>query len=154
MVVDGLGHVYVTGASRGVGVSDDYATVKYDSSGLRLWVRRYNGPEDGLDVASDITVDDHGNVYVTGTSRNGGSREDFVTVKYAQTGLWRGDTNADGIIDLGDLVYLANFLYRGGPAPDPLTIGDCNCGQTIELGDLVILIDYLFREGPSPDCWE
>jgi len=154
MVMDDLGNVYVTGASRGFGVSDDYATVKYDSSGLRLWVRRYNGPEDGLDAASDITVDDDGNLYVTGTSRNDGSREDFVTVKYVQTGVLRGDTNADGIIDLGDLVYLINFLYKGNPAPDPLTTGDCNCDQTIELGDLVILIDYLFKEGPPPDCWE
>jgi hypothetical protein len=154
MVMDNSGSVYVTGASRGFGVSDDYATVKYDSSGLQLWVRRYNGPDNGLDVASDITVDDEGNVYVTGTSRSGGSREDFVTVKYVQTGLWRGDTNKDGRIDLSDLVYLINFLYRGGPAPDPLTIGDCNCDQTIELGDLVILIDYLFKEGQPPDCRE
>jgi uncharacterized delta-60 repeat protein len=153
MVMDNSGNVYVTGASRGSGVSDDYATVKYDSTGLRLWVRRYNGPDDGLDVASDITVDDDGNVYVTGTSRNSGSREDLVTVKYVQTGLWRGDANKDGIIDLADLVYVINFLYKGGPAPDPLTIGDCNCNQTIELGDLIISIDYLFRDGSRPDCW-
>jgi hypothetical protein len=154
MAMDDPGNVYVTGASRGSGVSDDYATVKYDSSGLKLWVRRYNGPGNGLDVASDITVDDYGNVYVTGTSRNSGSREDFVTVKYVQTGLWRGDVNTDGIIDLGDIVYLVGYLYRGGPAPDPLTVGDCNCDQTIELGDPVFLINYLFEDGPPPDCWE
>jgi hypothetical protein len=148
LALDNIGNIYVTGVS-----SRDYATVKYDSSGNEVWVRRYNGPDDGPDVASAIAVDDYGNVYVTGTSRNSGSREDFVTVKYVQTGLWRGDANTDGIIDLGDVVYLVNYLYKGGSAPDPLTVGDCNCDQTIELGDLVFLINHLFRDGPPPDCW-
>jgi hypothetical protein len=117
-------------------------------------VRRYNGPDDGPDVTSAIAVDDYGNVYVTGTSKSSGSWEDFVTVKYVQTGLWRGDTNGDGIIDLGDLVYLINFLYKGGPAPDALTVGDCNCDGVVDIGDVIFLINYLFRDGPSPDCWQ
>ena len=154
MAMDDAGNLYVAGTSNCLGVGHDYATVKYDSSGRELWVRRYNGPDDGPDVASAIAVDDYGNVYVTGTSRNSGSREDFVTVKYVQTGLWRGDTNGDGIIDLGDLVYLINFLYKGGPAPDPLTVGDCNCDGVVDVGDVIFLINYLFRDGPSPDCWQ
>jgi len=62
----------------------------------------------------------------------------------------RGDTNKDGVIDLGDVVYLINYLYREGPAPDPLWTGDCNCDEIVELGDVVYLINYLFREGPPP----
>jgi hypothetical protein len=153
MATDDLGNVYITGASRGSGVSDDYATVKYDSSGRQIWVRRYNGPDNGSDGASDITLDNYGNAYVTGTSRNSGSREDLATVKYVQTGLWRGDANRDGIIDLGDAVYLMNYLYRGGSPPDPLRAGDCNCDRTVDVGDLVTLIDYLFKEGLPPNCW-
>jgi uncharacterized protein YgiM (DUF1202 family) len=149
LALDNIGNIYVTGVS-----SRDYATVKYDSSGNEVWVRRYNGPDDGPDVASAIAVDDYGNVYVTGTSKSSGSWEDFVTVKYVQTGLWRGDTNGDGIIDLGDLVYLINFLYKGGPAPDALTVGDCNCNGVVDVGDVIFLINYLFRDGPLPDCWQ
>ena len=153
LVIDHLGDIYVTGASAGVGTNLDYASVKYDSSGQELWVRRYNGPEGNFDRAEAIVVDVYGNVYVTGTSRNSGSQEDFVTVKYVQTGLWRGDTNSDGIVDIGDVVHLINHLYRNGAAPDPLTVGDCNCDGAIELGDLVFLINYLFKAGPPPDCW-
>ena len=154
MAMGDAGNLYVAGTSDWLGVGHDYATVKYDSSGRELWVRRYNGPESYFDRAEAIAVDDYGNVYVTGTSRNSGSREDFVTVKYVQTGLWRGDTNGDGIIDLGGLVYLINFLYKGGPAPDALTVGDCNCNGVVDVGDVIFLINYLFRDGPLPDCWQ
>ena len=29
----------------------------------------------------------------------------------------KGDLNCDGIIDIGDAVYITNYLYRGGPPP-------------------------------------
>ncbi len=30
-----------------------------------------------------------------------------------------GDCNEDGVVDLGDVVYLINYLYKDGTAPDP-----------------------------------
>jgi hypothetical protein len=147
LALDNIGNIYVTGVS-----SWDYAAVKYDSSGNEVWVRRYNGPENGSDYARAIAVDGSGFVYVTGDSKSSGSWEDFATVKYVQTGLWRGDANGDRIIDLGDLVYLINFLYKGGPAPDLLTVGDCNCDEIVNVGDVVYLVNYLFKSGDPPDC--
>ncbi|MCK4223768.1 MAG: carboxypeptidase regulatory-like domain-containing protein [candidate division Zixibacteria bacterium] len=61
-----------------------------------------------------------------------------------------GDVNTDGIIDLGDIVYLINYLFKGGPAPDPIESGDCNCDEIVDLGDLVYLINYLYKQGPPP----
>jgi hypothetical protein len=29
----------------------------------------------------------------------------------------KGDLNCDGVIDVGDAVYIMNYLYRGGPPP-------------------------------------
>jgi len=29
----------------------------------------------------------------------------------------RADVNCDGIVDVGDVVYLVNYLYRSGPKP-------------------------------------
>jgi uncharacterized repeat protein (TIGR01451 family) len=63
-----------------------------------------------------------------------------------------GDVNTDGIIELGDVVFLINYLFRAGPAPEPIWLGDANCDDLVELGDVVYLINYLFRGGPSPDC--
>lgn len=63
-----------------------------------------------------------------------------------------GDVTYDCIVDLGDIVYIINYLYRNGPAPFPLPAADVNSDQIIDLGDVVYLINYLFRNGPAPDC--
>jgi 6-phosphogluconolactonase (cycloisomerase 2 family) len=64
----------------------------------------------------------------------------------------RGDVNGDGIINASDVVYLVNYLFIGGPPPDPLAAGDANCDGTINASDVVYLINYLFVGGPPPSC--
>ncbi len=152
MVIDDFGGIYVTGGSYGVGSSVDYATVKYDSSGNKVWIKRYDGPENTYDWAYDLAVDDSGNVYVTGISSSSGTSYDYATIKYVQTGLWRGDANRDGIVEIGDVVFLMNYLYRNGSVPDPMVLGDSNCDEVLNLADLVFLINYLFKSGPPPSC--
>jgi hypothetical protein len=66
--------------------------------------------------------------------------------------LLRGDCNNDGAIDAADVVYLINYLYQGGFAPDPMEIGDANCDGTVDAGDVVVLINYLFQGGDPPGC--
>jgi hypothetical protein len=61
-----------------------------------------------------------------------------------------GDCNGDRIIDLGDAVYLVNYLYKSGPSPDPVESGNCNCDETVDLGDVVHLLNFLFKSGPAP----
>jgi aminopeptidase YwaD len=61
-----------------------------------------------------------------------------------------GDANGDGSINVGDAVWLVNYIFRGGPAPQPLTAGDANCDQTINIGDAVYIVNYIFRNGPPP----
>jgi len=62
-----------------------------------------------------------------------------------------GDVTNNGVIDVGDVVYLINYLYRGGPEPQPLLCGgDCNHDDIVNVGDVVYLINYLFRGGPIP----
>jgi hypothetical protein len=67
-------------------------------------------------------------------------------------GFVRGDANGDGSIDLADAVYLVNYLFIGGPAPDPLWIGDANCSGEVDLADAVYIVNYLFIGGPPPGC--
>ncbi len=64
----------------------------------------------------------------------------------------RGDVNKDEVIDVGDVVYLVSYLYRGGSAPDPLAAGDVNCDGIVDVGDVVYLVTYLYRGGPEPSC--
>jgi hypothetical protein len=64
-----------------------------------------------------------------------------------------GDVNYDDIIDVGDVVTLINYLYRGGPAPVPLEAGDANNDLLVDVGDVVYLINYLYRGGSIPVCF-
>ncbi|MCK4404642.1 MAG: hypothetical protein KAW02_06070, partial [candidate division Zixibacteria bacterium] len=61
-----------------------------------------------------------------------------------------GDPNGDQVVDLGDIVFLTNHLYRGGEPPDPQAAGDANGDCVVDLGDVVYLINYLFRGGTPP----
>lgn len=73
--VDGDGNVYVTGYiadGSGSDVTDsDYATVKYNSTGIEQWAAFFDGLRNmdnsgSLYVAQALTLDALGNVYVTG----------------------------------------------------------------------------------------
>jgi hypothetical protein len=64
----------------------------------------------------------------------------------------RGDANGDGVINSADVVYLINYLFKGGPSPEPLCTGDMNCDGIINSADVVYLINYLFKGGPPPSC--
>ena len=61
-----------------------------------------------------------------------------------------GDANGDGVINSADVVYLINYLFKGGPLSDPLGTGDVNCDGIINSADVVYLINYLFKGGPPP----
>ncbi len=63
-----------------------------------------------------------------------------------------GDVNGDKVIDIGDVIYLINYLFKSGPTPTPLPAGDATCDGNVDVGDVVYLINYLFKGGPAPSC--
>jgi hypothetical protein len=65
-------------------------------------------------------------------------------------GFTRGDANGDGEVNVDDVVFLINYLYRNGDPPDPFLAGDATGDGDVEIGDIVYLITYLFRSGPAP----
>ncbi|MBN1352656.1 SBBP repeat-containing protein [candidate division KSB1 bacterium] len=108
IATDHSGNIYVTGWSVGSGTGDDYATVKYNSEGVQQWVARYNGPENDSDRASALSVDDSGNVYVTGMSLHRAGiysalSSDYATVKYNPDGEEQWIARYNGPEDLGDM---------------------------------------------------
>ena len=89
IAVDILGNIYVTGFSQGSGTDWDFATVRYDSAGNKIWAQRYNGPVDDIDKGFFIGLDSQCNVYVSGWSVGLGTespynRMDYCTIKYGQ----------------------------------------------------------------------
>lgn len=65
-----------------------------------------------------------------------------------------GDANVDGTIDLLDVVFLINYLFRNGPLPLCFDCADVNCDEEIGICDVVYLINYIFRSGPAPQTCE
>jgi len=103
-------------------------------------------------------------------------------LRYA--GFYRGDVNASDTLelpalDVSDLVYLINYLYQAGPAPQPFADqadvdgkgpgGASVCDnldplcpkENVDVSDLVYLINYMWKNGPPPvdrvrfieQCW-
>lgn len=64
----------------------------------------------------------------------------------------RGDANGDGKLSVADVVFLINYLFKGGTAPNPLWTGDANCDVNVRIADVVYLINYLFKSGSPPGC--
>ena len=64
----------------------------------------------------------------------------------------RGDANNDSKLTVSDVVYLINYLFKGGPLPVRSYTADNNCDGKTSVSDVVYLINYLFKGGPPPGC--
>ncbi|MCP4569557.1 MAG: hypothetical protein GY841_18425 [FCB group bacterium] len=62
------------------------------------------------------------------------------------------DANNDATLNVGDAVYLINYVFKSGPAPVPYPLcnGDANSDCAINVGDAVYMINYVFKAGPRP----
>jgi uncharacterized delta-60 repeat protein len=141
IAVDISGNVYVTGWSDGTW-GNDYATVKYNSSGVQQWVQRYNGPGNNEDLAFSIAVDLSGNVYVTGWSGGSETSGDYATVKYNTAGVqqwvkrYNGPGNENDIagsiaVDISGNVYVTGASYGIGSSYDYATIKYNSLGDSV-----------------------
>ncbi|MBN1420938.1 MAG: hypothetical protein JXP34_19360, partial [Planctomycetes bacterium] len=100
---------------------------------------------DGLRGDGDITAD--------------GTIVDPGAPAVISTGLFRrGDTNADGQMDIGDAICALNFLF-GAPedtckhsVPVCLDAADANDDGSHDLGDAITILNLLFLDtGPLPE---
>jgi len=114
IAIDNVGNIYVTGCAEGFETKQNYLTIKYNSSGNKIWTARYNDDANNNDYATAIAVDSSGNVYVTGKCYSILTNYDIVTVKYNNLGteLWAvkySTVNSDLAFDIG--LDSSNNLY-------------------------------------------
>ncbi len=63
-----------------------------------------------------------------------------------------GDANISGGVNILDVSYIINFLYKHGPAPNPWQSADVNHSWGVNIIDVSYLINYLYKHGPLPNC--
>ena len=95
IAVDQGDNAYVTGFSTNATTGNDIVTIKYDSNGNQLWVRRYDGPGHGNDAGNAIEVDNAGSVYVAGYETETNGYTEMVLIKYSPVTIQR---RSDGTI--------------------------------------------------------
>ena len=90
IAVDSSGNVYVTGQSHSTGANaPDVLIAKYNTSGTIQWQRALGGT--GSEQGFAITVDNLGNVYVTGQTASAGyGSNDFLIAKLPDDGSLTG----------------------------------------------------------------
>ncbi len=61
-----------------------------------------------------------------------------------------GDANGDDGVNISDAVYIINFIFIGGSAPDPLESADVNCDYFVNVSDAVYILNHIFIGGHPP----
>jgi len=114
--LDASGNSYVTGSSFN-GSNYDVVTVKYDNSGNQIWVNTYGGT--GLDESRALTIDNNGDIIVTGARFISGSDWDIFVLKInGTTGaqIWSTTYSGSNLYDIGNDVAVnsLNEIYIVG----------------------------------------
>ena len=61
----------------------------------------------------------------------------------------RGDSNADGQIDVTDAIFTLQWLFRGGDVPPCLASADANADGFIDISDPTYTLNFLYVGGPD-----
>jgi hypothetical protein len=62
-----------------------------------------------------------------------------------------GDVNSTTTITSADIIYLVNYVFKGGATPLPCAAaGDVNCNGTITSADVIYLVNFVFKGGAAP----
>ncbi|HYH08551.1 MAG TPA: PQQ-dependent sugar dehydrogenase [Thermoanaerobaculia bacterium] len=111
------------------------------------WIRRLDQQNASHGFATavsnpvDLLVGHDGSLYYL--ARGGG-----VLRRVRWNAHLEGDVNGDGSVTNADLLYLANHLHGGGPAP--VQGGDVDNNGTVNASDLAYLANYLLGRGTTP----
>jgi hypothetical protein len=88
MAIDASGNIYVTGDAKTDALnSQNYYTIKYNTSGTQQWAIATDGDAHLDDKATDIAVDTTGLIVVTGQSALTSTTAQYLTVRYIEKSI-------------------------------------------------------------------
>lgn len=82
------------------------------------------------------------------------SHSQIISVVYTSSCCdLRGDINNSLAVDISDLTYLVNYMFKSGPAISCEEKADLDLSGSIDISDLTFIVNYFFKDGPQlPDC--
>jgi hypothetical protein len=144
----------------------DPTTVRIDwrgSIGVTYHVYRRQASSNGsyfrLDSPSG-DLNDHGvsDTFYVDSSAYSGVEYVYLIVAEDESGYFSpiitsancGDADNSGDVDIDDVIFVVNYIFLGGPTPNPMEIGDTNCSGEIDIDDVIYLVSYIFLGGNAP----
>jgi len=99
---------------------------------------------------SGSDLDDDGDIDLAVANAESDDVSILMNLTIQESNIVCGDANSDENANVGDAVYIIAYVFKGGPAPDPVCAGDANGDIDCNVGDAVYMIGYVFKGGPSP----
>lgn len=84
--MDTYGDLIVAGNMMNGANGKDVLLIKYDTTGAIIWLRTYNGANSKDDELRDFTLDNNGNIYITGYTTIDSVDADILTLKFNSDG--------------------------------------------------------------------
>jgi hypothetical protein len=120
LVTDSLLNTFIAGTVQNTNSGVDVLLRKLDAHGDLIWQTNYTNSGAYRDQATDIALDDSGNVYLCGASYINGNHFDFLVLKFDPSGnlLWDYTYNANAsLADGATALALSNgSVFVTGPA--------------------------------------
>jgi len=153
VIVDSAFDYNVTGSDP----ESDVISYRWDwgDGDISDWVGPYNA---GVPCTLSHSWADTGTYEVKVKSRDswyesGWSAPLTVTVTPASCCITRGDADGAGTVNIGDAVYLVQFIFFGGLPPPCEEEADADGSGSVNVGDAVYLVQFIFFGGdPLPPC--
>ena len=134
--------ISVTAYSSALGISAAYAGLLFSRKAAPSSFRTNTNVNANVNVRTNVNANVNANV---NSNVNAGQT---VSVNTGAAFI-RGDANMDGVLDVGDVTAIANYVNAGG-ALSCLDAADANDSGNVDIHDVAYLTIYLFSGGPEP----
>lgn len=125
ITVDASNNILVTGSTYNGSTNNyDLFTVKYNSSGTKLWHQLYNGAGNAYDFGAAIVCASNGDVFVTGGAWQSSTNLNAVTIRYNSSGTtqWTQTWDNVGLTDAcGTILLNSGYVVVTGFSQTNLT---------------------------------
>ncbi len=142
-----VGQMPLVGPLWTVELDGDYAYLGGETDSL--WVVDISDPTAPVWAGSFGTTSQARDVAIAGNSVYVANYNGLLILEKGG-GIVCGDCDGSQQINVSDLVYMVNYIFAGGPAPQDSSQGDINCTGQMDIADAVYMVNYIFASGPAP----